>query len=140
MPMKEAVARAWNLVVSPKYSREIAAAIKGMKVDKAIAFLERVIEMKQPVVLRRYNKEVPHHYGKPARYPVKAAKAILKVLENAKANALYQGMDEEKLYIYRIETHRGIHKRPWGAEPLKRARIRGRRTNIVIVLREEGEK
>jgi len=138
MVMKEAVARAWNLVISPKYSREVAAAIRGMKLKKALEFLQRVIEKRQPVELRRHKKEVPHHYGKPARYPVKVARAFLEVLKNAKANALYQGMDEEKLYIYRIEAHRGIHKRPWGARAVGRARKRGRRTNLVVVLREEG--
>ncbi len=140
MKMKEATARAWNLNVSPKYSREIAAAIRGMKLDRAVEFLERVIDRKQPVVLRRHNKEVPHHYGKPARYPVKAAKAVLAVLENARANASYQGMDEEKLVIYRIEAHRGVHKRPFGAKPLKKARVRGRRTNLVVVVREVEKK
>ena len=136
MGMEEAVARAWNLAISPKYSREIAATIRGMPLKKAKAILERVIEKKQPIVLRKHNKEVPHHYGKPARYPVKAAQHILEVLKNAEANALYKGMDSEKLFIYRIETCRGGPKRPWGSKALGRARKRGRRTNIVVVLRE----
>ena len=42
------------------------------------------------------------------RYPVKAAEQILKVLENAEANAEYKGMDTEKLFIEHISSHRGI--------------------------------
>ena len=42
------------------------------------------------------------------RYPVKAAEQILKVLENAEANAEYKGMDTEKLFIEHISSHKGI--------------------------------
>jgi len=38
---------------------------------------------------------------------VKAAGQILKVLENAEANAEYKGLDTEKLRIIHISSHRG---------------------------------
>ena len=42
------------------------------------------------------------------RYPVKAAEQVLKVLENAEANAEYKGMDTENLFIEHISSHRGV--------------------------------
>ena len=40
--------------------------------------------------------------------PVKAAEQVLKVLENAEANAEYKGMDTENLFIEHISSHRGV--------------------------------
>lgn len=41
------------------------------------------------------------------RYPVKAAEQVLKVLENAEANAEYKGMDTENLFIEHISSLMG---------------------------------
>ena len=130
----EAVARMWNVDMSPKYSRELAVEIKGMTLEKARKRIQEIIDMKRPLVLRRHNKEVPHHYGKPSRYPVKVAKHFMKLLDNAEANAEYKGGDPEKLRILRIEVYRSYPKRSPGSKPLGRAKIRGRRTSIMIVV------
>jgi len=42
------------------------------------------------------------------RYPVKAAKHILKVLEGAEANAEYKGLDTERLRIIHASAYPGI--------------------------------
>ena len=81
MEEKTATARAWNLNISPKYSREIAANVRGLPVVKALRLLEEVIEMRRPIILRKHNAEVPHHYGRPGRYPVKAVKEFISVIE-----------------------------------------------------------
>ncbi len=138
--MVVATANYRNLPVSPKYSREIAYAIRGKKLVWAIKYLQDVIEGKAWVELRRHKKEVPHHYGKPRRRPVKAARYMLQVLENVKANALYRGADEEKLIITKIIVNRGEHKRPFGiarAFGARFPRVRGRKTHVFIEVSDE---
>ena len=109
---KVARAKASSLKISPKHSVEICSAIRGMEVSKAKAYLNDVIEMKKAVPFKRHNRGVGHRKGMKGwaagRYPVKASKAILKVLENAEANAEYKGMDVENLKIEHISSHKGM--------------------------------
>ena len=89
----ERMARAYGkeLKISPKASNEICRRIRGMTVENAIELLEDVIEMKRSIPYKRYNKRVAHRKeGAGGRFPVKASKHILKVLEGAIANATYR--------------------------------------------------
>lgn len=110
-PHKTAKASGRDLRISPKHAREICTAIKGMKLDDAMDFLKKVIEKEVAIPFRRYKKKVPHcrvvqkYYS--ARYPVKAAKAILRVLENADANAAQKDLDPEKLEIIHASALKG---------------------------------
>ena len=97
-----------EITISPKLSREVAGMIRGMKVDKAIQALEDVIALKRPVPLKRYNKRVSHKQGVgPGRYPEKAAKAILNVIQSAVANAEYKGLSKDNMVISTITASRG---------------------------------
>mgnify|MGYP001508826138 CR=1 FL=1 len=93
---KTARAMAKSLKISPKHCVEICNAIRGMEVTKAKNYLEDVIDMKG------------QEGWAAGRYPVKAAEQVLKVLENAEANAEYKGMDTENLFIEHISSHRGV--------------------------------
>ena len=82
--------------------------IRGMKVETAQKALEDVIDKKRAVPLKRYNKRVSHKSGVgPGRYPVKAAKAILGVLNSAASNAEYKGLDVSNMAIATISVSRG---------------------------------
>ena len=109
---KTASAKAKSLKISPKHSVEIFNAIRGMEVTKAKNYLEDVIDMKKSVPFKRHNRQVGHRKGQEGwaagRYPVKAAEQVLKVLENAEANAEYKGMDTENLFNEHISSHRGV--------------------------------
>ena len=97
-----------EMPVSPKFAREVAGMIRGMKVDVARQALEDVIDKKRAVPLKRYNKRVSHKPGVgPGRYPVKAAKAILGVLDSAASNAEYKGLDVSNMAIATISVARG---------------------------------
>ncbi|HDR53073.1 MAG TPA: 50S ribosomal protein L22 [archaeon] len=136
---KTATAKAMNLNISPKFSVEVATNIRGMQVDKALRFLEDVVAQRRPVILRRHNKEVGHHHGRPGRYPLKVANAFMELINNAQANADYLGL-ESPLVILSVEAHRGIHKKPWGGKAIGKARKRARRTNLIITLaRSQGD-
>lgn len=109
---KTARAMGKTLKISPKHSIEICGAIRGMNVEKAKNYLSEVIEMKKVVPFKRHNKKVGHRKGlegwPSGRYPVKAAEQILKILENAEANAEYKGLDTENLKIVHISSHKGF--------------------------------
>ena len=97
-----------EMPVSPKFAREVAGMIRGMKVEAAQKALEEVIDKKKAVPLKRYNKRVSHKAGvSPGRYPVKAATAILGVLNSAASNAEYKGLDVSNMAIATISVARG---------------------------------
>ena len=88
-----------EMPVSPKFAREVAGMIRGMKVETAQKALEDVIDKK---------RAVSHKSGVgPGRYPVKAAKAILGVLNSAASNAEYKGLDVSNMAIATISVSRG---------------------------------
>ncbi|KZX17775.1 50S ribosomal protein L22 [Methanobrevibacter cuticularis] len=109
---KTARAMGRSLKISPKHAVEICRAVRGMELEKAKNYLQEVIEMKKAVPFKRHNKKVGHRKelkGWPSgRYPVKASTEILKILENAEANAEYNGLDTENLKIIHISSHRGF--------------------------------
>lgn len=100
------------LKISPKHSVEICNQLRGKNVSKAKTYLNQVINMEKPVPFKRHNKKVGHRKGlngwPSGRYPVKAASEILKVLENAEANAEYKGLEVDNLKIIHISSHRGF--------------------------------
>ena len=98
----ETMSRAYGreLPISWKKSIELARALRGRTVEQARGYLEAVIALKQPVPFKRYKRWVAHKSGHgPARYPVKAAKEFLRVLENAVANAEFTGKEDRKSVV-----------------------------------------
>lgn len=138
---KTAKAIGRGLTISPKHSLEICRELRGMELEKAKVYLEEVIQMKKAVPFKRHNKKVAHRKelkGWPSgRYPVKAAEHILKVLENAEANAEYKGLDSENLKITHISSHRGMVIRGWTPRAFGRASpFNTPTTHIQILLGE----
>ncbi|MCK9323280.1 MAG: 50S ribosomal protein L22 [Candidatus Methanomethylophilaceae archaeon] len=107
-PDTSAKALAKDQPVSPKFAREVAGMIRGMKVEVAVKALEDVIAEERPVPLKRYNKRVSHKAGVgPGRYPVKASRAILGVVKSAASNAEYKGLVSSNMAISTISIARG---------------------------------
>lgn len=130
-----------ELRISPKHAGEICRAIKGMLLEKAKEYLEDISEKTRAVPFKRYQKKRAHRKGlskwDAGGYPVKAARAILEVLENVEANASYKGLATEKLEIVHASAHRGI------VIPGFRPRAFGRATpfntpttNVEIIVKE----
>jgi large subunit ribosomal protein L22 len=101
-----------ELKISPKAATEICRKLRGMRLDSAKEFLEAVTKKQRAVAFRRYKKEVPHRsldenwYA--GRYPIKAAKMFLFLLEELEANAEYKGLDVDRLRIVHAASHRGM--------------------------------
>ncbi|MDZ4171071.1 MAG: 50S ribosomal protein L22 [Methanobacteriaceae archaeon] len=138
---KTAKAVGKSLKISPKHAVELCRELRGKKIESAKVYLEDVINMDKPVPFKRHNKKVGHRKGlqgwPSGRYPVKAATQILKVLENAEANAEYKGLDAENLKIMHISSHRGFIVRGWTPRAFGRASpFNTPTTHVQIVLGE----
>ncbi len=110
-PAITAKAMSYELNVSPKHCYEILREIRGKKVTVAKTFLENVIDMKQSVPFKRFNRNVGHKRHQSGwdagRYPVKACGEILKLIKHAEANAEYKGLDTENMRIIHAASKRG---------------------------------
>ena len=110
-PDRTAIASGRDLRISPKAAREICDYIRGMNLQKAKEVLREVIELRRAIPYRRHKKKIPHRKGLQGfyagRYPVKAAEAILKVLEAVEANAEFKGLYTDRLRIVHIAAQRG---------------------------------
>jgi large subunit ribosomal protein L22 len=130
-----------ELHISPKHAREICRTLRGMRANLARVFLEDVIALKKPVPFKRYRRNVAHRHGMvgwdAGRYPEKAAKAVLDVLDNALANAEYKGMESDKMRIYHAGTLKGRTIRGWMPRAMGRATPKNTETvSVEMVLTE----
>jgi large subunit ribosomal protein L22 len=112
-----------------------------MRANLARVFLEDVIALKKPVPFKRYRRNVAHRHGMvgwdAGRYPEKAAKAVLDVLDNALANAEYKGMESDKMRIYHAGTLKGRTIRGWMPRAMGRATPKNTETvSVEMVLTE----
>jgi large subunit ribosomal protein L22 len=105
------MARAYGreIPIAWKKSVELARAIRGKTVEAAREYLEKVIELRQPVRFRKYKRWVGHKSGHgPARFPVKAAREFLRVLDSAVANAEFTGKEDPDAMIVKVaNAHKG---------------------------------
>jgi large subunit ribosomal protein L22 len=137
-----AKAKANELNMSPKHSIEIATFIRHQRVNDAITYLNDVIGLKKAIPFRRFNRNVAHKRGLPGnwdagRYPVKASRAYIRVLESVKKNAEYIGLDADNLEIIHVSANRGRAQKSFFPRAMGRATPKVRETvNIEIVVRE----
>jgi large subunit ribosomal protein L22 len=137
-----AKAKANELNMSPKHSIEIATFIRHQRVNDAIAYLNDVVGLKKAIPFRRFNRNVAHKRGLPGnwdagRYPVKASKEYIRVLESVKKNAEYIGLDADNLEIIHVSANRGRAQKSFFPRAMGRATPKVRETvNLEVVVRE----
>jgi len=144
-PTKTAKASGRELSISHKAAREICTAVKGMTLDQAKEYLNKVMLKKQPVPFHRYKKKLGHRHGVEkayaARYPVKAARKILQVLAGAEANAEFKGFDLERLRIIHAAAYPGVKLDRFTPRALGRSSPKvPTLTHIELVLEQTEEK
>ncbi|PGH28282.1 60S ribosomal protein L17 [Polytolypa hystricis UAMH7299] len=114
---KSARSRGSYLRVSFKNTRETAQAISGYKLQRAVAYLENVINHKEAVPMRRFAGDVGRcAQGKQfgvtqARWPVKSAEFLLSLLKNAESNADTKGLDTGNLVVKHIQVNQAPKQR-----------------------------
>lgn len=136
---KENMARATgrSLPISFKQSIEICNFIRNKKISYAKNVLSKVIERKQAIPFKRFNMDVGHKKGIAAgRYPKKASKEILSLINNVEANAQFKGINTANLVITHINANKASKVMHSGR---KRSR-EFKRTHVEIVVQEEVKK
>jgi len=116
-PAKSSKARGDDLRVHFKNTVETGNAIRGMSLARAKAFLNNVLNHQECVPFRRFTGGI----GRTAqanvwgttqgRWPVKSAKHILDLLQNAEANAENKGLDLDLLHITHINVNAAAKQR-----------------------------
>ena len=138
-PVTSARAKGSELHIPTKPCREICCAIRGMKLHAAQKYLQGVSELKIAVPFKRHNDSCGHRRGPMAagRYPEKSAKAFLKLLQNIESNALFKGLNPERMRLVHAQTTQGRTIR--GTMPRAQGRATPKNTdtvNIEIVVKE----
>jgi len=117
-PVKAAKARASDLRTSFKNMRETAMAIKGMELGKAKHYLNKVLQKKDCIPLRRFSgsagrtREAKNHkHHGPARFPVKSVAHLLDLLTNAESNAESKSLDTDNLHVHHIQVNQAVKGR-----------------------------
>jgi ribosomal protein uL22 len=129
-------AKMTNVVVSPKDSREVSAALRGKSIAAGLALLAEVKEKKRAIRYTRYNQESAGHrtsVSGPGRYPLKAAIAFEQLLGSARSNAEFKDLDPDFLRIVHVKADQA-------ATPFRYGRHRGRqgkRAHIEIIVQED---
>jgi large subunit ribosomal protein L22 len=139
-PDKTAKAYGYELHCSPKDSRNIARALRGMKVEAAKNYLEEVIALKRAVPAIFHKGKVGHQKATgPGSFPQKAASYLLKILKNAENNAEYKGFDVENMRIRHMSAYRGRTIRGFMPRAQGRATDKNKMTTNVEIIIEEVE-
>jgi len=133
-----------ELRISHKAAREICNTIKGMRLEQAKRFLRLVVAKKQPIPFKRFRKKVGHkgqlQKADAGKYPVKAAKHILKILDNAEANAENKGLDTESLKIIHASAYPGMKIKRYQPRAFGRASPKFETLTHVEIVLEKIEK
>jgi large subunit ribosomal protein L22 len=125
-----AIAR--NMSISAKHSIELCRWLRYKTTAQAKRMLEDVITYKLAVPFKRFNRDVGHKPGMAAgRYPIKASKELMKLIESVEANAQFNGLHTGQLKIVKLIANKA-------AVPITGGRRnRGtKRTHIEIEVKE----
>jgi large subunit ribosomal protein L22 len=130
--------------ISPKHAIEIGRFINGMNLVSAETYLQDVVALKKPIPFKRFNRNVAHKRGldkwDAGRYPEKASRVYLKLLNSLKKNAEYDGLDTENLIIIHVSANRGMRRRGFMPRAMGRATPKDRESvNIEIIVEEREE-
>lgn len=122
-----------SMPISTKQAIEISNFIRGKKVEEAIKLLEGVVKKDIAVPFRRFSGDVGHKRKIGAgRYPEKASKEIIRLLNSLNANAQFKGLNTSNLVIKKICANKASSMWHYG----RKMRRKMKRTNIEIIAKE----
>ena len=138
--MKEnmALARGRDMGFSTKHAIEICNYLRNKRLQQAKEVLENVIAKKKAIPFKRFTNGVGHKKGNLAagRYPIKASKDILKLLEQAESNASIKGLSIEELTIRHLVANKASTPMRFG----RQIRRKTKRTHMEVIVEEEAIK
>ena len=141
----ENIARAMstNREISVKYATEICRELKGKPVQKALNFLQDVIDQRRYLPMRMFVRNIPHRRGesqsnvKSGRFPVKACEAFIALIESAKNNANQKGLDESALIVRHVFASYGFRRQFMQSKGHIGGKLRQHKSaHIEIILQE----
>jgi large subunit ribosomal protein L22 len=135
-----AKAQQYNIDASYKDLCAVCDNIRGLKADEGVKYLQAVLEG-FPVLYRRWNKKLGHRReldGKKGRYPIKAAKIVLTVLQNAIANGTSKGLDN-LVIIHAAANKQAIYPRLQSKGRQMRSNYETARVEIILAGTENEE-
>ena len=100
-----------------KNTYETARAVKGLNLDKAIKYLENVLEHRDCIPYRRFTGHVGRttqaklHGVTQGRFPEKSVRYVLQLLKNLHANAEAKGLKIERTSISHFAVQRAVQGR-----------------------------
>lgn len=100
-----------------KNTYETARAVKGLKLKRAIKYMEDVLEHKQCVPFRRHVShgsraaQAKVHGVTLGRWPEKSVRQVLSLLKNALSNAESKGLDADKVVVTHVAVNRAVQGR-----------------------------
>ena len=116
--------------LSTKTSIEMSKHLKGRTTTAAKALLERVIKQEEALPFTRFTNGLGHKKNMGSgRYPEKAAKAFLKLISSAEANANHAGMSNELKIIHLLAQEAS---RPYHYGRLRRRQVKATHVEIVV--------
>lgn len=137
---EETTAKAYGqeLPISPKKAREVCRALRKKPVEEAVLLLEAIVERRRPVRYGRHKRGVAHQRGMAGGgYPVRVAQHLLKLLESARENAEYKGLDADAMIVHHISAYRGQPTKSYRPRAMGRSSPWTKETtNVELILRE----
>ena len=100
-----------------KNTYEVARACKGLNLNKAIKYMENVLEHKQIIPFRRYTGGVGRHAQckvykhTQGRWPEKSVKCVRELLINLRANAETAKLNVDDCVINHVVVQRAVSGR-----------------------------
>lgn len=133
--MSKATIKGKDLPISTKQSVEICRLLRNKSLENAKDTLNEVIKKKRAVPYLRYKKNIPHKKGRIAagRFPIKASKEILNLLNGVEANARNLGLNTNNLIIKHICANKVGNQFHLG----RQRGIKMKRTHIDIIVEEK---
>lgn len=122
-----------DLPISTKHSMEICRFLRKRKLNQAKELLKKVMLFDMAVPYKVHIWDLGHKKGAkgPGRYPIKACKEILRLLEAVETNAQFKGMNTGNLIIEHICAHKASSPHHYG-----RQRGQMKRCHIEIIVKE----
>ena len=131
-PEHFASASAKNLAISTKDCIEISNFLRYKNTAHVKSLLEEVISLKRAVPFKRFIRDTGHKAGMSAgKFPQKAAKSFLQLINSVEANAHYKGLNVSNLKITKLIANRASIPLTGG-----RRRAGTKRSHIEIEVKE----
>ena len=116
LTLTAAKAKVADLRVHYKNTYNVARAVKGLMLKRAVVYLENCLEHKQIIPFRKYVRAGRHAQLKEfgantGRWPEKSIKAVRELLINLKANAEKNSLDTDKCVISHFACQQAVQGR-----------------------------